>query len=117
MLHGRHTLDDAVAVRVSKEARVQIRLGDVVGVGQGFLPVGVCLIFPQHAYAMRLDKVGMHALVVDQLDERAVVDQRPLRGSREHLVGIAVEPLIVERLGQRGGFLVFKFWNGSAKQD
>ena len=117
MLHGRHTLDDAVSVRVSKEARVQIRLGDVVGMRECFLPVGVCLVFPQHADAMRFNKVGVYAFVVDQLDKRAGVDQRPLRGSREHLVGIAVEPLIVEGFSQRGGLLVLKFWNGSAEQD
>ena len=45
--------------------------------------------------------------VDDELYKRRVVSQRPRHGLREHLVGIAVEPLIVECAGECGNLAVF----------
>ena len=77
MLRGAHALDDGLALRVVVQPSVQLRLGDVVALDNGLLPVCVRGIFPQHAHASRLHHVRVDAVVHDELHERGVVAQRP----------------------------------------
>ena len=108
MLCGAHTLDDGIPLWVCVQPCVQLRLGDVVALDNGLLPVGVRGVFPQHTHASRLHHVRVDAVVHDELDKGGGVSQRPRDCLREHLVSIAVEPLIIECAGQRGNLAVFQ---------
>ena len=109
MLCGAHTFDNCISLRVCVQAGVQLRPGDVVALNNSFLPIGVRGIFPQHAHASRLHHVRVNAVVDDEFDKGRGVAQRPRDCLREHLVSIAVEPLIIECAGQRRNLAVFQF--------
>ena len=117
MLCGAHTLDDGIPLRVCVQPCVQLRLGDVVALDYGLLPVGVRCVFPQHAHASRLHHVRVDAVVHYEFDKSRGVSQRPRDCLREHLVSIAVEPLIVECAGQRGNLAMFQLMDCRTQVD
>ena len=112
MLEGGHALDDGLTMRVRVQAREEFGLGDVVRLDDGFLSVRVRDVFTQHTNRAGFHHVGMQAVVDDELDEGGVVDQRPGGRHGKHLVGIAVEPLVIEGASQCGDFGLFAWVNG-----
>ena len=77
MVRGRDALDQLITLGVTVQAVIQFRLGDVVRLHQSFLAVSVRRVFTQHADTARLNHVRVDAIPVRQLDESAVVHQRP----------------------------------------
>ena len=59
----------------------------------------------------------MYAIPVHQLDVTGVVYQRPSQGHAEHVVGVAVKPLIVKCFCENRNLGVFLFFNASAEVD